>query len=402
MASLKDRFFYLFFLPAGHFAVDTPGGALFIIAPAIGAAWDLSPAQIGLIITAHNVGAGLGYFPSGILGDRIHRRGLVLLAMVWWAVIGYLAASFAGGYGLLLVLLMFGAIGDAGWHPTATGTMVQKMPSRRALALGVHLTGGIFAEVIGPITAGFLLAFLDWRSVLQISVIPAVVMGLSLLWLWPHFAHSQESRISAADVRQVFAAWLDLKGLRLFMLAVSYSMAYIALLAMTPLYLQEVHGFSSALAGMVFAAMLLAGGATAPVLGRMSDQFGRKQVTVVAILVGSAGVLLFGFSTQVVGILIGAVASAAAFTGVRPVLLAAAVEVSGKRESTSLGLFYVLMDGIGALGALLAGLVGSVDLRMAFVFAAGAAGVSACFALAHGFEASRLPSSTSGKGPIPR
>ena len=53
----------------------------------------------------------------------------------------------------------------------------------------------------------------------------------------------------------------------------------------------------------------------------------------------------------------------------RPGLLADAVEITGKRESTSLGIIFVFMDGIGAMGAVLAGLVGYADLRYAFVFA---------------------------------
>jgi hypothetical protein len=44
------------------------------------------------------------------------------------------------------------------------------------------------------------------------------------------------------------------------------------------------------------------------------------------------------------------------------------------------------MDGLGALGALFAGLAGTNDLRYALVFAAAAAFVSAIFALVHPFR----------------
>jgi len=70
----------------------------------------------------------------------------------------------------------------------------------------------------------------------------------------------------------------------------------------------------------------------------------------------------------------------------RPVYLAAAVEMAGKRESTSLGLIYAVMDGIGATGGLLAGLAGTNDLRLALVFSAGAATVSGLFAIVHPFS----------------
>ena len=95
--------------------------------------------------------------------------------------------------------------------------------------------------------------------------------------------------------------------------------------------------------------------------------------------------MLAAFTNNTVLLLIGATTGATALAGVRPVYLAAAVEMAGKRESTSLGLIYAVMDGIGATGGLLAGLAGTHDLRYAFVFAAGASLMTALFALAHPF-----------------
>jgi hypothetical protein len=67
------------------------------------------------------------------------------------------------------------------------------------------------------------------------------------------------------------------------------------------------------------------------------------------------------------------------------VYLAGAVEMVGRRESTALGLIYGVMDGLGALGGLLAGMAGTNDLRYALVFAAGASFVCGAFALVHPF-----------------
>ena len=69
--------------------------------------------------------------------------------------------------------------------------------------------------------------------------------------------------------------------------------------------------------------------------------------------------------------------------GVRSCVLAAAVELSARREATTLGFIFSLMDGFGALGALVAGTVGNIDLRYAFLVAAvlaAAAGVTALVA----------------------
>ena len=92
---------YTLVFPLGHFSVDTPGGALWLLAPAVGIAWGLSPAQVGLLITAYSFGAGLGYVPAGLLGDRVRSRGPLLASTFWLVALGFLAASFASSFWIL-------------------------------------------------------------------------------------------------------------------------------------------------------------------------------------------------------------------------------------------------------------------------------------------------------------
>ncbi|MEK9785873.1 MAG: hypothetical protein VW546_07685, partial [Gammaproteobacteria bacterium] len=63
----------------GHLSNDWLPGAVWILAPAIGLAMDLKPSEIGLLITIHSIGASLAYFPAGILADRVHSQGRLLL-----------------------------------------------------------------------------------------------------------------------------------------------------------------------------------------------------------------------------------------------------------------------------------------------------------------------------------
>jgi MFS family permease len=394
MTDRARHIFYMIVFPLGHFSVDTPGGALWLLAPAAGLTWGLSPAEVGFIITAHNLGAGLGYLPAGLMGDRFRARGLLLMMSVWWVIVGYLVASLAPNYWVFVGLLALAGAGDAAWHPMATGTLVQHMPERRAMALGVHLTGGVMAEVLAPLAVGFLLAVFDWRTVLQIAVIPALLMGTALLYFHRYIEPSNEPAISRADIRFMAAVWRKPAGMGMFGLSVAYSMSFVALLAMSPLFLQDYHGFSSARTGVIFAVMLLGGGFLAPLLGRWSDVGLRKRLTVGSLLTAGAGALLAAFAGSTLLLVLGLVVSASLLMGVRPIVLAAALEMVGRRQMTSLGLIYAVMDGLGALGGLLAGLAGSSDLRYAIVFAAATAALSGVAALLHPFSVAGLEPAT--------
>ena len=51
-------------------------------------------------------------------------------------------------------------------------------------------------------------------------------------------------------------------------------------------------------------------------------------------------------------------------------VLASAVDYSNKREATTLGFTFAVMDGVGALGAVSAGALGNFDLHYAFMLVA--------------------------------
>ncbi len=380
--SRQDQRFFLVFFPLGHMAVDWGGGAVLLLTPAMALAMDLSALQVGLLLTAMELGAGIAYAPAGLLGDRIHRRGLLLLASFWWVAIGYLAASFAPGYWSVVVLLTLAVAGVAAWHPVATGVMVQQMAERKAQVLGVHAIGGTLAHVFAPLSVGFLLTYMSWQSALRLSVLPPLLVGVVLLWWWRRIPPSQGERIGRADLREMWRAWRRPAGLSVAAMLVTYQMSFVALQAMTPLFLVREHDYSIGLTAVVFAAMLTGGALASPFIGRASDTAGRKRVAVVALAgagVAAAVAAFAGGGLLLVGSL---VVAGTIIVSVRSVMLAAAVDVTRGHESTALGVAFSIMDGVGALGALSAGAIGSSDLRLAIAFASAMAFVSLAVALA--------------------
>lgn len=359
-----------FFL--GHFANDWVAGTIWLLTPAIATALDLSPAEIGLLLTINGIGAGLAYIPAGIIADQVHYRGWLLLATFWWVAIGYFAASFSPNFWMLTGLLTLAVMGDAAWHPIATGLLMQRMPERRAQVLGIHAMGGTLgAEVFAPLTVGLLLTIVDWRTALQISVLPALIMGVLFI---PIAARLLEPRLlhqTRFNWKELLKHWSGRDGLGLVALLILYNMSLIALLSMTPLLLHENYQLNPLQTAIIFASMLLAGSVLQPLVGHVSDRIGRQPVLLGSLVSGGVFALLVASQTQII-LLIGALIMAAAIlTGMRSVVLAAAVEFAGQRESTTLGITFALMDGLGAFGALFAGIAGSGDLNRAFIVAAG-------------------------------
>ena len=378
--TIKNHRFYLLFFPLGHMAVDWGGGAILLLAPAIAIAYDLSALQVGILLTSMELGAGIAYAPAGMLGDRIKRRGFLLLLSFWWVAIGFFIASFAPNYWSLVALITVAIVGVAAWHPVATGVMVEQMSDRKAQALGIHAIGGTISHVLAPLSVGFLLIYFDWREVLKISAIPALVVGVSLIWLRRRIPDSTGEKIGKSDLRNIWEAWRTPLGVITALMLGTYQTSFVALQAMTPLFLVREHEFSIALTSVVFAGMLTGGAILSPLIGRASDTIGRKPVAAAALFGAGIMAIVAAFATSGLLLVGGLIISGTLIVCVRSVMLASAVDVTSGRESTALGLAFTIMDGVGALGAIAAGAIGTNDLRLAIGFAGFAAIVALVFA----------------------
>jgi MFS family permease len=381
--------FLLGSLAMGHLTNDWVAGTIWILAPAIAASMGLGPAEVGVLLTINGLGAGLAYIPAGVLADRASRPGLLMLITFWWVAIGYFCATLVPGFWAVTLLLAFGAMGDAFWHPVATGVLVKTMPRRRAQVLGIHAMGGsVGAEVLGPISAGFLLGYFDWQTSLQILVFPAVLMGIVFIPIAKRIGASTQKKMSAIDFKNLLRRWSTIQGAQLVMLMVLYNMSMMAILAMTPLFLQTQHALDAFTTSMIFASMLLIGTIFQPFVGKFSDRVGRKSIILGGLLIAAVFSLFAGLSSSLLLFVATMLIAVLVLTAVRPVVLATAVEFSTGSEATTLGIVFATLDGVGALGALCAGFVGEIELSYVYFLVAIFATSSAVFCVRFGFTSS--------------
>ena len=355
----------------GHFSNDLVPVGMYIFIPAFGAAMGLSPAEIGLLFMIHSLGSSMAFFPAGLLADHVANRGILLTASFFWVGFGYLTASFVDGFWAFAMLIAVAGMGDAAWHPIATGVLAQMHKARRAYALGMHAVGGHISEVIALPAAGLLLAMWDWRTAIQILVIPTLITGIFFIFISPKVPRHVNSRPTRADFADIWRIWTASSGLRILALFISYNMGLFAIITMTPLYLRANHSMSWMATGFAMAAMVLPGALLQPWMGKISDRIGRRPLIVIgnAAATGAAFVAwlptTFGLSFIALGVAL------TVLVAIRAVLLAAAIDHAGGREGTSLGLAFAFMDGFAASAAVLAGLAGENDIANAFLLASG-------------------------------
>lgn len=329
----------------------------------------LSPAEVGLLITFVNIGGAVAYFPAGILTDHVSDRGRLLIGTFWWVGIGYILASFAPDFWTLALILAIAGMGDAAWHPIATGVLARDVPGRRAHVLGIHAIGGSFAEVLSPLFVGFILAFVDWRIALALSGVPALIMAFAFIPVARRIPKVEKRRFSHTDFMALMKLWRTGNAIRMVVMICFYNMALMALLSMIPLFLADRHDFGLEDAGIAFSTMLVIGAIAQPWVGKLSDHLGRRPVVAIGTLI--AGLASFGIvvAPDIIFVIAMMIIAVATLSAIRAAVLAGAVDHSGHSEATTLGLAFVLMDGIGALGAVFAGLAANISWEHTFVLA---------------------------------
>ncbi|MEM7238246.1 MAG: MFS transporter [Pseudomonadota bacterium] len=353
----------------GHFANDLAPVAMFLIIPAFGVAMGLSPIEIGLLFTIHSLGAALAYLPAGVVTDHVANRGILLLATFFWVGLGYFGASFASDYWTFALMITIAGAGDAAWHPMATGVLASIEKERRAYAFGVHAVGGHLAEVIGLVLTGYLLSLGDWSFALQVVAVPAALMGFAFIFVAPRVPLAKAARPRKADFIDVWNTWATRSGLGIVSLFACYNLALFALMTMTPVFLQSVHKFDWQETSIALALMMVLGVLAQPIMGRVSDTMGRRTLLVLGNAVAAVAACVAWISPSLTGILIALAVAMTVLVAIRAVILAAAVDYAGNREGVSLGMAFAFMDGVGALGAVLAGYIGQSDLSLAFLLA---------------------------------
>ena len=110
------------------------------VLPPLKSQWGLSSSQEGLIASTGLVGMMIGAVLAGGLADRIGRRQMLALTMLWLGVFSGLTA-LAPGYPALLILRLLAGLGLGAVLPVASTLVSEYSPARYRGSLLVLLNG---------------------------------------------------------------------------------------------------------------------------------------------------------------------------------------------------------------------------------------------------------------------
>lgn len=363
---------------AGHAVKHIYNSALqATLLPEIGVSLGLTGAQFGALSTAGRVTSGFTTMGAGYLGDRFaNKSGLILAASLIILGGSYFLLGYAGSYWTLFAVMLAVGIGPSLYHPPAIASLSRKFPDKRGFAISLHGTGGSVGNLIGPVFTGALLAgtlviVLSWQNILRYSLIPALFFAFMIYMMMRNIPTDDEGTKSAGAY---FSGLLQLLKKRLMLalvlLTALRSMGQTAVTAFLPLYLRADLDYSPLIVGLYMSSAQIAGIGAQPLMGYLSDKFGRKVVLVPALAALGIIYMALKFADPGIQLILVILAMGAFLYSLHSIFIAAAIDVAqGENQSTVVSLIY----GAGFFGTFspfVAGIIADkTDITNTFIYA---------------------------------
>jgi predicted MFS family arabinose efflux permease len=329
--------------------------------PAIGSSFSVGDAQLGLLVAAFLIGAGLLQVPAGFLALRYGARAVSVGGVALLAVAG--AASAASpSFDVLLGLRLAAGFGAALFFSPAIGLVASLYPTgQRGLPVGTFSSAFSAGAALGIVGSSLLVPIVGWRGSLLVG---GLVLGVLVLVAWAGIPRSAGAAPPARARSRTWPSALRYPGVWTIGLAfVGLEGAAFATGQFIVPFGEEVNGWSILLAGavgMMFVFPSVFGG---PVGGSVAERYRNHRTQfVLAVLVGAGVLALVPWAGVASAILIGVVFSLAYgfIYAVMYVLPHYWKAVPAEEIPIAIGLFNSIQLSGGAIVAFLFGWVVSV------------------------------------------
>ena len=141
----------------------------------------LSDAQMGFIATTFNFAFATLVPISGLLGDRISKRNILVFSILLWSI----ATMCTGFSSSMLMFIIFRSlatgVGEALFGPAYVSTIASYHKETRALAMSIHQTSYYIGVIASSVIATYVASLWGWRMAFVVFGAVGVFWGLLML-----------------------------------------------------------------------------------------------------------------------------------------------------------------------------------------------------------------------------
>jgi MFS family permease len=344
-----------------HFMQQSFAVMLLVIKETFG----ISAIQIGALMTAKEIAMGVSSLPGGVLSDRLrHYRGIIMAACMALFGLSWLLIGIATVYPMLICGMVFVSVATSVWHLPSMAEISRRFPAKKGTSLAIFGIGGSVGDIFGPVITGLLLGFLAWRTVISIYAVVPLFMAFWFIWGFRSIGRTKQSDATAeekgADLKtQINTTIKYFKTTAIWkvnLVAGLRGMCFTIYVTFLPLHMKEGLELSSQSIGFHFGLLWTVGIVASPLMGHLSDRFGRKPVLVPALLCSGTLTVILALFGQGIMFTVIIVVLGIFLRSDYALLSAAILDIVGQQVATTvLGVLSFLRFIMAAISPLIAG-----------------------------------------------
>ncbi len=358
----------------GHGIKHLMNAGFAVLLPEMKTGLGLNNTQVGIMSTSRFLAGGLANFPAGYIADRFtHMRAIVLGLSIAGIGVMYFLAGITTAFWLVTLWASLMVVSISLWHPAAIGSLSRQFTSNRGFAISLHGTGGSVGEAIGPLVAGFLLAFFTWQFIFQGAIVPSIILGFVIWFVLRRVPADISQATSFGDYLLGVRELLSNRRLLLVLFFTGgFAGAQATMYTFLPVYLREDIALEPETVGIFLSLLNLPGLASQPAMGYLSDRWGRKAVLAPAMGLLGVFYLLLGVVPAGIPLIATILAAGLFFYPMMAIFLASASDLAPSDvQSTTVSLVFGVATLVGSLAPVAAGLIADTHgLRWTFFFCA--------------------------------
>ena len=381
----KGSYLLLSIFSASHGIFHFMSQSFSVMLPTIKETFGINPVQVGVIITAKTLAGGLISLPGGNVSDYFRQyRGRLMMACMIVFAFGWLLIGISPVYALLICGMMVVAVAGSIWHLPSLAELGLQFSKTRGAAMAIHGAGASIGDIFGPVITGILLGFFSWRGIISIYSIVPLMMAFAVIWVFRGVSNERktETEPETVDIKRQLKTVKDIMKKthiwRINVVAGFRGMCFDIITVFFPLFMKEELGLSSKSIGFHFGLLWTIGIVTSPIMGYLSDRFGRKLVLVPALFYSSALIVVLALFGKGIMFTILLALLGISIRSDYSILTATILDIAGDKVATTvLGILSFTRFVMAAVAPIIAGaLYQYVGMEAALFFVAGLFAVS--------------------------
>jgi MFS family permease len=343
---------------AGGFAIFSSTMSKTPVLPLFAESLGATPKIVGFIAAAATVVGIVISAPAGIFSDHVGRRRVLLIAGIVFASAPFLYYWVHTPW-QLAILRVYHGFATAIFGPVAMALVADLFSSGRAEKMGTYSSATLVGRFLAPLLGGVLIYRFGFRSVYLFCGVFGVI-ALVLLFRIPAgqtpAPQKKKVKFSLSKMANEFSHLV--RNVPLMVTSMSEAAVYFAFGAVEtffPLYAVKM-GIDTRQVGLLFSLQILTIAFTKPLMGKVSDQYGRKSQIIVGLVAGAIAVGSLSFSHHTVSFGLILIFFGLSMATVTASTAALAADLSRQSAfGSSMGMLSSIMDIGHAAGPIVAG-----------------------------------------------